>query len=521
MASLTIPDQSPLATLPAKINASLEQHFWRWASAFLLVFLICSIARDIRSKMWIDELFTLYVAKQANITEIIKAIKEGCDGSPPLYAIIVHSLFRVIRNEALAVRLPSTLGFCGMILCLFAFCRRRLPAAYSFIATLIPCYVCLYYATEGRPYGVVLGAAAGALLCWQMAVEGRPRGLTITFLALCLSLMIAMHYYAVFFLVPLFLAEMARAYITRKLDFGILATMIPPVVVLALHYPLIQASKPFQEHFWSPGNLHMIESFYDASVFTPLLYVSSFALIVLAIFHKATRQNTPDASVPLHEWVAIGALALMPPVVIFIATYVTHAFVDRYILWTIIGIAFIAAALLRQVARGQAAVGVAVLGLLIALIARQDIGSFRNPPILRVGEATLHELESLPDGPESIVVIDDEAFMELSYYAPPRVRERLVYLVNLDLDLRFYGSDTSTLVILAVSHRTKLNVQPYDGFLAAHPEFIVSASLFKNALAWHLVETGYRVMPIQWAPQMFVTNFMQPVVFQVEAPNKP
>ncbi len=520
MASLTIPGQSLLATLPEKINDSLEQHFWRWASAFLLALLISSIATDIRSKMWMDELLTLYVAQQAGPAQIIKAIKEGCDGSPPLYSIIVHTILPIVKNEALAVRLPSTLGFCGMAWCLFAFCRRRLPAIYTFIVSLIPCYVCLYYATEGRPYGITLGGGAGALLSWQAAAEGRRRGLSMTLLAFCLALMIATHYYCVFFLVPLFLAEMERARVSRKLDFGMLAAMVPALLVLALHYPLIEASKPFQEHFWSPANLRRIQLFYSSLFFQPLLYVFVCALIVLAVFSKPARQSAPALDVPLHEWVAVGALALMAPAVVFISIYVGHAFTDRYIIWSLIGLAFLAGAVLYKAAGGRTAVGVAVLGVLIALIARQEFANLHAPPVLRDGEAALHQLETLPDGPERVVIIDDHVFIELSYYAPPNLRERLVYVASRDLDLRFYGTDTGALLLLALSHRTKLHVQPYDAFLAEHPEFILSAGPFKNFLAWHLLETGYRVTPLQWAPQMFVTNFMQPVVFQVEAPNK-
>ena len=72
-----------------------------------------------------------------------------------------------------------------MVLCLLAFCRRRLPAAYSCMAAaLLVCDVCRRYSSEGRGYGVVLGCAAGALLCWQFAVDGRRRKLVIPMLAL-------------------------------------------------------------------------------------------------------------------------------------------------------------------------------------------------------------------------------------------------------------------------------------------------------------------------------------------------
>src|SRR5688572_12778554 len=143
-----IRDRFGVVRLADKLNTSLEQHFWRWASAFTLLFLAASIARDLRTALWFDELFTLHLAKLASPREIIGFN----DASPPLYPIIVHLLLPIVGNEALAVRLPSTLGYCAMLLCLWAFCRHRLPGAFAFAASLLTFERGLYFATEGRPY---------------------------------------------------------------------------------------------------------------------------------------------------------------------------------------------------------------------------------------------------------------------------------------------------------------------------------------------------------------------------------
>ncbi len=201
-----IRDRFGLVRLADKINASIEKHFWRWASLFTIIFLACSIARDLRTKLWFDELFTLYLAKLASPQEIINFN----DASPPLYPIIVHWLLPIVGNDALAVRLPATLGYCAMIVCLLAFCRRRLPAAFAFAASLLTFERACISQPKAEPMALVLGCAAGALLCWQMAAEGRRRGWAIALLAVCLALMVALHYYAIFFLVPLFLAEVVR-----------------------------------------------------------------------------------------------------------------------------------------------------------------------------------------------------------------------------------------------------------------------------------------------------------------------
>lgn len=508
MTELTIPRRLLLVRSIAKIDASLEQHFWHWALALLLLLLACSVANDIRAKMWFDELLTLHVAEQPSFGEIVKAIREGCDGSPPLYAAMVHSILPVVRYDALAARLPATLGYCGMLLCTLAFCRRRLPAAYAFIAALLVYYVCFRYATEGRPYGMVLGFAAGALLCWQMAVEGRRRGLAIPMLATSLTLMVALHYYAIFFLVPLFLAEVFRARDSGRLDFKILGAMIPAVLILALHYPLIAAGKPFLAHFWSPASWRMVEAFYD-SYLLPMLLLYSLALVILAIFPKVPAYEAAlESGIPPHEWVACGALTLMPLLVIAVSIYTTHVFVDRYILWAVMGLAIVCGGLVCKIVHHQAVVGLILLGVLMGALARQELSSLRQPALFRESKALHPELEMLPDSPEPILVPYAHAFLELDYYEKNGLRERLIYPASTSLDGRYLGYDTDARLLIALSHRMKARIRDYDAVFAKYHHFILAA-MPGDYLTWRLLNAGYRVTPITSADR-------QPVIFRVE-----
>ena len=191
-------------------DSSLERHFWRYTTIFLLLFLGWSLIQDLRLKMWYDELFTLYVARQGSPGAVARAALDGVDATPPLYATIVSCLLPIVRHDALAVRLPSTLGFVGMLGCIMAFCHRRMPARYAFLAALFAATACGFYATEGRAFGLVMGCAAGALLCWQRATDRSPRLLALTLLGVFLIAMTALNYYSIFFLFPLGLAEIVR-----------------------------------------------------------------------------------------------------------------------------------------------------------------------------------------------------------------------------------------------------------------------------------------------------------------------
>jgi len=346
------------------------------------------------------------------------------------------------------------------------------------------------YSTEGRPYGVVLCCAAGALLCWQTASDGLWRSLSIPLLAFCLALMTAMHYYSIFFLFPILLAEIVRWRTSGRPDLAVLVAMTPVLLVLGLHYPLIAAAKPFQEHYWSPAVVSSIPAMYSSySCLLPLGLLALFATTPDARAHPEKRSLT------LPEWVAVGAFSLMPFCVVVLFRYTTHAFVARYTAWAAAGITVLVASLLYVAARGKKTVGVSMLAILVALIASHEIASLRRKPVLREGEAVLHALASLPYGSEPIVVADSHLFMELSYYAMPRIRERLIYPLSRDLDVRYFGFDTGPLLLSALGRRTKLRVVGYAAVLAAYQCFVVAA-LPGDYLPWHLVAAGYRVVPI-------------------------
>ena len=497
-----------MSLIPA-VDSSLEKYFWRWAGLLLALLLACSIAADLRDKMWADELFTLYIAKQA---DIIKAITEGCDNAPPLYAMLVRLILPAVGNEALAVRLPATLGFCCMFVCLLEFSRRRMPAALSFVTSLLACNALLAYSSMGRGYGILLGASAGALLSWQSAAEGRRRGLSIASFAFCLAVMIAMHYYAIFFLGPLFLAELVRARASGKLDVGILAAMAPALLVLGIHYPLIAAASEFQLHFWSPAKPAAILSVYNHPFTCLFLSIYLIALVLRDISPNSAqlRSGSAQQRTPLHEWIALGALTATPPFVVLVSMFTTHIFVERYVPWSVIGFALLMGMLLHKAVGRQASIAVLLLAALMTLVAEREIVPLFRMPALRDGGKISRALAEVPAGSEPIVIPSAHAFMELSYYAEPRLRERLLYPASRELDLRYRGYDTDPLILVPLSRRTTLNVVDYQALIAQHPRFLFSSSSGDYLLNL-LLSSGYRVIPID-------SGTAQPALFEAEAP---
>jgi hypothetical protein len=475
--------------IPDRIGVVIDRHFALCTALLVLIFLAYSIAFDLQKKMWVDELYTLRMAQQPSLTEIVRATLDGSDGAPPLYAMMVHAILPSIPSDALAVRLPSSLGFCGALICLLVFCRRRLPALYAFVAVALFANAALPYATEGRCYGLVFGCAAAALLCWQSAAENNHRPVSLSLLAVSLALTTALHYYSMFFLVPLLLAEFLRFRKSGKPDLPVLLAMLPVPLVLALHYPLMRADRQLLLHYWSrPSWDTFVQLIVFALMFAPLL--------LLAVYLVAPRRQTaPTSGLSTPEWAAMSSMFFMPFLIFFLSIFTTHVFVLRYVLWAEVGIAVLVAAWLYTASRGSSVIACGAISFLLALLFWRQLNDLIKPPALRESQGVLQALSSLPPSDEPIVVADHHVFMELAYYAPPALRSRLIFPVDRELDMRYLSQDTGALLMAALSRHSQLPIDPLCAVLVAHPHFIL-ATIKTDYLPQYLRQSGYRVASI-------------------------
>jgi hypothetical protein len=317
--------------------------------------------------------------------------------------------------------------------------------------------------------------------------------------------MVALHYYSIFFLVPLFLAELMRWRASRGLDFGIAAAMVPALLVLGVHYALFVASQDFGAHYWAQPSLGSIASFYERFLLPPLILggLAVLVVVLLAGWSSQPRYNTQQATFSIHEWTALTAFVLLPPVVIVLSMYTTNVFFERYILWTVIGFSVLGAAALSAAVRGRPAVGVALIVVAIAAMARLEIGPLFGPPVLPTAEGVRRELNNFAkDGLEPIVVANAHAFLELSYYLGSPLRERLVFPLSRDLDLKYRGFDTDALTLGPLGRRGLVRVTAYEEILAEHKSFLLAA-FEHDYLPQHLTAAGYRVTPLRDATTLY------------------
>ena len=164
---------------------------------FSITYLAIASALAWHKLLWNDELFTLYIARLPTYTDIWSLLASGVEQLPPTFHILARLSLKLFGVNHWALRLPEILGVGVMSLCLFVVVSRRSSAAYGLVAMVLPLVThALYYATEARPYGLVLGCAALSLLCcsrWPTIVAAScPGGLSAA-----LAAALASHYYAV------------------------------------------------------------------------------------------------------------------------------------------------------------------------------------------------------------------------------------------------------------------------------------------------------------------------------------
>src|ERR1039458_10781398 len=171
---------------------------------FSVLYLLATCFRASRKLFWFDELFTLYISRLPDMASVWNALKQGVDFNPPLFYGLTRLSESLFGEGHIATRLPEILGFWIFCLCLFRFVSSRTSVLAGLIAMVFPLVTTAYfYAYEARSYGVVLGFAGMALICWQAATRLRRSNWWALGLFLALLCAILTQTYAILLLVPL------------------------------------------------------------------------------------------------------------------------------------------------------------------------------------------------------------------------------------------------------------------------------------------------------------------------------
>ena len=480
-----------LDTWLCSLEAFVEKYYWTFGSGLVGAIFIYLLYKDMRLKLWLDEIFTLYMAKLDSVSEIIDATREGIDLTPPLYNVLSHLLLP-IAPESLAIRLPATIGFCAMGVGLLWFLHNRLSALYSFVAVLLAYQLAFDYGAEGRGYGLILGIAALSLACWRKAADCRNRVLWLSLLALCSGAMAALHYFAILFSGCLLLAELVRWRKSGRFDFAIWVAVLAPIaLVLALHYPFIAAARHQSGHFWGTAHLGFMSHLYATPAAALLV-----AFLAAAFLPAGGSRRAPEA-MPAHELAAIVAIAIAPTVLIVLFKVSAQPFVLRYVLWSVVGISALTAILLNVFGQGRPLVAAVVLAGLAAYVGVVETRSMARIDDLRTTQSDMVALSKLPPSDEPILITSPVASVELWFYAPPELRSRLIYPDCPKLDLKYLGYNAPTIGLEGLARISPLKLERCEAVLSNRKPFklLVGNQKGDDYLVGVLASQGRTVTP--------------------------
>jgi hypothetical protein len=390
-----------------------------------------------RKVLWSDELLTLSTAELPSLADIWRELQDSVDAMPPLTHFLTHLCGQCFGFSHLTVRLPAIVGYWLLCVSVFAFLRRRVPLALATAGMLIPMTIpaAYSYAYEARGYGLLLGFAAAAVLCWDLAGSPRRRGWVIAALALCLVGTIGSHMYGVFVLGPLALAELVRTKERGRYDFGVwLGFACAGFAVLPL--------APFLGNMRSIGSMmsgtgmSLRAALTATQVFlsTPATYLGLIAIVCLARpghgqpdFKSDDRQALPRTS----DWVLALGLASLSVWGYLVAALTTGVFTSRYVLPAVAGLSILVPLLLHRHLRCHpralvlAACWLGLAACLNVIEAKHNLVEVSNVLQGKGTDYLLKLEDDLPQDGLPIVITQPHDFSRLRYYAREPLRQRL------------------------------------------------------------------------------------------------
>jgi len=184
------------------------------------------------------------------------------------------------------------------------------------------------------------------------------------------------------------------------------------------------------------------------------------------------RDQWAGWNVPSHELIAVMTLMLLPVIGFVVAKLVTHAYVTRYFLPTAIGIALGLAFLYHRLLQGRllitAVLVASLLGIFIVRQAGDARGLFSEKPNIAVAKSCTWAL-SVPDN-TPIIISNPLLFLQCQHYAPPGLKTRLCYLMDLDA-VRQTGKGTAKGALEKLREKVPIRVEDYRSFLSSHNRF--------------------------------------------------
>jgi hypothetical protein len=456
---------------------------------------------------WYDELYTVYMCRLPDMSRIWAALKAGADLNPPFFYLITKPLILVFGEHPIPFRIPQMLGFLSMCVCLERVVSRRCGKLYGLAAALLPLLTYAYdYADEARPYAIVLGFSALALVFWLRLGEGNGSWISAALFTLFLTAAIQSHAYAVLVLLPFGIAELVRAVQTKRIHLRVSIGLALAAASAAIYVPLVGNTEGYTTtsgYAYGPRLSSFAQSY--ASIFSglavPLLIAFAVALAVRRIGpHR--NQTAQDSRIPagllLHEAVCLGAFLLIPIAAVSLSMVLHGGYVVRYALPAVIGAGVLLPVFLHRSTAGHP---VPAAVLVCVLFASWFLPAFvfrvlsRPDPIVRWQPVNLSAVDpALP-----IVISSGLVFLETDYQQPSDIARRLVFLTDAKISFALTGTNVfdHSYYILRRWYPIRGTIADYRTFLSQHRRFLVYGP-FENPDDWLIQRLSQDGVSLTW-----------------------
>ena len=445
-----------------------------FAAVLLVYFIVTALAGS--RQLWHDELYTYYIAKAPTLPQLFRELQ--LDLNPPLEYLAVRASLTMFGDSAYATRLPSIIAFLIGSLCCYRFVSRRLGWIYGLLALLVCWSTPLSgYATEARPYALVVGWFGMAMLAWERASKpGRSRA-SVLWLAGAVTGMMLSHIFSLLYIAPFCLAEAWRFYRTRRLDWALWAALLAPALIPLIFLKLMAR---FEASLFPPifqASPRRLAAFYYHTLWpeASALAIAVGAALLIGFRAKRRRAN-PASLLSTVEMAFIAGLLAIPEIVILLLMKTHGAFFPRYAILAAFGYAFVVAFGIAQLTGVNRLAAAVACGVLFLYDAGAINSAYKGRQLEKEWPGKEIAMQRVrPDLP--MVAASGLTFLEMGHYAMPGTIQRLYYLTDRDLAIRYaHATMFQDFATLKKHFPMRGTVEPYRQFIAEHPQFLVFGS---------------------------------------------
>ena len=470
MVSSPISTRSVEQTSEARSPSESSYELWSVLAALTVLYVAAVLVAN-RRFVWFDELFTLDIAKAKSIPQMWM-LSRRFDFQLPAGYLLSRLSMKVFGESKLGLRFPSMLEFYVGSMVLFFYVRRKVGIAYAAAAVLILWIGETFpYATEARPYALLLMFFSILLLCWDVATHSENRSLALWGTAIANLGMLSAHFFAPLSLFPFLAAEAVRFRRTRKPDFALWTALLLPTVAIAFYIPPLDRYAALYFPSLFEASWGRIPHFYYDAI--DVIGVALFLAVLAASLVPQEKPHVASARSWRREELVLFGCVLLNPILLNISLMRRHgAFWDRYAITTeavmYIGIPM----LLGLRLRGNRLAGYTAAAILLVFCVQGDIWLTVSKPSLQDASVLAPIRPDLP-----LVAASGVTFFEMNHHEKPDILSRLYFLKDRSVAMEYThtnlfedrGFGDGMKPYFPISAK----VASYADFIHQHREFLV------------------------------------------------